>query len=155
MTKAKLIGLFTLLYGLLCFLSLNRHSQVKLNTYHTELWADKAGYNVYLPALFIYNFDAKQLPPKLVANAGNGFAVDSTSNKLITKYPYGVALLQSPFWLVAHAFSPQKDGYSLYYQKSIDFAGSFYLTMGLFFLYSFIYVFIIVIFVPLGLHKSY
>ncbi len=138
MTKTKLIGLFILLYGLLCLLSLNRHSQAKLNTYHAELWADKAGYNVYLPALFIYNFDAKQLPTKLEANTGNGFIVDSISNKLITKYPYGVALLQSPFWLVAHTFSSQKDGYSLYYQKSIDFAGSFYLTLGLFFLYFFI-----------------
>ena len=78
MTKTKLIGLFILLYGLLCLLSLNRHSQAKLNTYHAELWADKAGYNVYLPALFIYNFDSKQLPPKLEANTGNGFIVDST-----------------------------------------------------------------------------
>jgi hypothetical protein len=43
--------------------------------------------------------------------------------------------MQSPFWLVAHVLSQQKDGFSGYYQKAIDFAGSFYLTLGLFFLF--------------------
>jgi hypothetical protein len=53
----------------------------------------------------------------------------------VTKYPYGVSLLQSPFWLIAHSFSSKKDGYTFLYQKSIDIAGSFYLCAGLFFLF--------------------
>lgn len=133
--KIKILLSFLLIYTVFCFLSLNRHSSGKLYTYHSELWADKAGYNVYLPTLFIYDFDGSQFPEHIVEKTGYGFSIDSTTNRIITKYPYGVALLQSPFWLLAHSLSPEKDGFSVYYQKSIDFAGSFYLTLGLFFLF--------------------
>ena len=133
--KLKIIIAFILVYSAFCFLSLNRHSNGKIFTYHSEIWADKAGYNVYLPSLFIYEFKADQFPDSIETLTGNGFRKDASTNKIITKYPYGVSLLQSPFWLAAHAISPIKDGYSIFYQKSIDFAGSFYLTLGLFFLF--------------------
>lgn len=133
--KIKILLFFFLIYSLFCFLSLNQHSRAKLYTYHSELWADKAGYNVYLPSLFIYNFDGKQFPHNIEKSIGNGFKLDTVSSKVITKYPYGVSLLQTPFWLIAHWISSEKDGFSIYYQKSIDFAGSFYLTLGLFFLF--------------------
>ncbi len=136
--KAKIVLCFVLIYAAFCFLSLNRHSSGKIYTYHSEIWADKAGYNVYLPSLFIYHFEANQFPVNIEEKTGYGFTLDSLSNKVITKYPCGVALMQSPFWLTAHAFSAQKDGFSKFYQKSIDFAGSFYLTLGLFFLFFFI-----------------
>lgn len=131
----KIIFIFILVFGLFSFLSLNRHSQSKIFTYHSELWADKAGYNVYLPSLFIYDFDAANLPDSLDYKVGNGFTFNRLSGKIITKYPYGVSLLQSPFWIIAHTISEKKDGYSILYQKSIDFAGCFYLTLGLFFLF--------------------
>ncbi|MCD6017855.1 MAG: hypothetical protein K0S53_976 [Bacteroidetes bacterium] len=133
--KFKIISAFFLVFGLFAFISLNRHSVARNFTYHSELWADKAGYNVYLPALFIYDFKAEQLPGQIEVKTGNGFHADSTSGKIITKYPYGVSLLQSPFWLMAHVISTEKDGYSFLYQKSIDIAGSFYLSLGLFFLF--------------------
>lgn len=133
--KIKILISFLLVYALFCFLSLNRHSSGKPFTYHSELWADKAGYNVYLPALFIYDFDGSKFPEHIIEKTGYGFSIDSISNRIITKYPYGVSLLQSPFWLIAHSLSTEKDGFSLYYQKSIDFAGSFYLTLGLFILF--------------------
>lgn len=133
--KLKIILFFLLVYALFSFISLNRHSKSKIYSYHSELWADKAGYNVYLPSLFIYDFDASKFPQKLDSKIGYGFQLDSISKKIITKYPYGVSLLQSPFWLVAHGLSQTKDGYSIPYQKSIDFAGCFYLTLGLFFLF--------------------
>lgn len=133
--KFKILFAFILVFGLFAFISLNRHSVARNFTYHSELWADKAGYNVYLPALFIYDFNANQLPENLEMKTGNGFHADSLSGKIITKYPYGVSLLQSPFWVMAHVISPEKDGYSYFYQKSIDIAGSFYLSLGLFFLF--------------------
>lgn len=117
----------------MCFVSLNRHSHAQPYSYHSELWADKAGYNVYLPSVFIYH--NVSFPDSLAAKTGYGFEIDSLSHKVITKYPYGVALLQSPFWLLAHALSTDKTGYSIYYQRSVDFAGCFYLTLGLFFLF--------------------
>jgi hypothetical protein len=134
-SKLKILFLFLLVYTLFSFISLNRHSKSKIYTYHSELWADKAGYNVYLPSLFIYDFEATQFPDSLDSKVGYGFTLNAVSKKIITKYPYGVSLLQSPFWLVAHCLSKTKDGYSMPYQKSIDFAGCFYLTLGLFFLF--------------------
>lgn len=134
-TTLNIFIAFVFVYGIFSFLSLNRHSKSKPFTYHSELWADKAGYNVYLPAIFIYNFKASQVPNNLDFKTGNGFQLDSLTGKIITKYPYGVSLLQSPFWLIAHLCSDTKDGYSTYYQKSIDFAGCFYLTLGVFFLF--------------------
>lgn len=131
----NIISLFLLVFGLFSFISLNRHSQAKPFTYHSELWADKAGYNVYLPSLFIYDFNAASFPKQIDINTGNGFTLDTISGKIITKYPYGVSLLQSPFWLIAHSISNKKTGFSFYYFKSIDIAGSFYLTLGLFFLF--------------------
>jgi hypothetical protein len=133
--KLKIVFLFLLVYALFSFISLNRHSKSKIYTYHSELWADKAGYNVYLPALFIYDFDATKFKDSLDYKVGNGFTLDTSTKKIITKYPYGVSLLQSPFWLIAHSLSETKDGYSMPYQKAIDFAGCFYLTLGLFFLF--------------------
>lgn len=135
MNKLKIVLIFISVFGLFSFISLNRHSSAKPFTYHTELWADKAGYNVYLPSLFIYDFNANSFPKKIDYNTGNGYSLDTTSGKVITKYPYGVSLLQSPFWLIAHCISYKKDGYSFYYQKSIDVSASFYLTLGLFFLF--------------------
>jgi hypothetical protein len=133
--KLKIVFLFLLVYALFSFISLNRHSKSKIYTYHSELWADKAGYNVYLPALFIYDFDATKFPDSLDYKVGNGFTLDASTKTIVTKYPYGVSMLQSPFWLIAHSLSETKDGYSMPYQKSIDFAGCFYLTIGLFFMF--------------------
>lgn len=135
MSKKNTILYFLITYSVCCYLALNRHSNTSPGTYHSEIWADKAGYNMYLPALLIYDFDATKFPEGTEKNIGYGFTLDSVSHKVITKYPYGVALMQSPFWLIAHITSPLKDGFSLYYQKAIDFAGSFYLTLGLFFLF--------------------
>jgi hypothetical protein len=135
MNKKNIILYFLIAYSVCCFLALNRHSNTSPGTYHSEIWADKAGYNVYLPALFIYDYDASKFPEGTEKHIGYGFTLDSVSHKVITKYPYGLALMQSPFWLVAHFISPHNDGFSLYYQKAIDFAGSFYLTLGLFFLF--------------------
>jgi hypothetical protein len=133
--KLKIVFFFLLVYALFTFISLNRHSKSKIYTYHSELWADKAGYNVYLPALFIYNFDATKFSDSVDYKVGSGFTLDNASEKIVTKYPYGVSLMQSPFWLIAHSIAETKDGYSIPYQKSIDFAGCFYLTLGVFFLF--------------------
>ncbi len=133
--KVNILLAFIFVYGALCFISLNRHSHAKIHTYHSEIWADKAGYNVYLPATFIYHFQTESLPKHIDSLTGYGFTIDSTNQKIITKYPYGVALMQSPFWLIAHLLSTEKDGFSVLYQKSIDFAGSFYLCLGIFMLF--------------------
>jgi hypothetical protein len=126
----------SLVFAFFLFLALNRHSKSGVFGYHSELWADQSGYNVYLPALFIYDFKAKNFPGSIALKTGSGFEIDLPSDKVKTKYSYGVALLQSPFWLIAHFLAKDKSGYSLIYHKSIDFAAAFYFTVGLWFLYA-------------------
>ncbi len=135
----KEIAYWLLIFAFFTFLSLNRHARAGIFDYHSEIWADKAGYNVYLPALLIYRFDALNFPDSVDYKTGNGFVVDKKNNKIITKYPYGVSLLQSPFWITAYLVGSQlgqKSGYDIIFHQAIDVAASFYFVFGLFFVYK-------------------
>jgi hypothetical protein len=66
--------------------------------------------------------------------------VNKEENRVETKYTYGVALLQLPFFLIADGITVvsgefPRDGFSYYYQKAINFAAAFYLSLGLFILF--------------------
>ncbi len=106
-----------------------------------RFWCDNAGYYVYLPALFLYDFDAKQLPDGIDKRTC-GFVIDHKKNKLYDKYTYGEALLLAPFFLVTHlvaqSFDPKPDGFSLFYEKMMTIPAVFYLILGLFFLRRFL-----------------
>ncbi len=123
---------------LLLFLSFNWHSRTGYFNYHSEIWADKAGYYVYLPAAFIYDFRANQFPAEVDENTGKGFKLNQTNNTVETKYTYGVAFMQIPFFLSAHAFSSwlgqPATGFSPVYHSAINVAAVFYLLSGLFIL---------------------
>lgn len=140
--KRYFVLVFICFYAVCSLLSLNRHSKANVFNYHSEIFSDKSGYYIYLPTVFIYNFDAEKLPSQIDKKTGFGFTIDSSSNKIVTKYTYGVALMQSPFFLVAHllakplGFSP--DGFSFVYNKMIDFAGVFYADLALIFLFLFL-----------------
>jgi hypothetical protein len=133
-------GLVFLFFAGLVLLSLNRHSRSGIQNYHSEIWADKAGYYVYLPAFFIYNFQAEKLPPGIDTATGGGFAIQN--GKIRTKYTYGVAFMQSPFFISCHLFSKNfgypGDGFSLPYHKAIDVAAVTYSLLALLFLYLFL-----------------
>ncbi|MBX0292185.1 hypothetical protein K3G63_17180 [Hymenobacter sp. HSC-4F20] len=122
---------WVLFYGLVVFLALNRHSKAKPFTYHSEIWADKAGYYVYLPAAFRYDFDARAIPDSLAKATGDGFRLNQATGKVETKYPYGVALLEAPFWAAAHAITTDKSGFSKAEHKAIDVAAATYFVLGL------------------------
>lgn len=130
--------------GVLLFLTFNKHSKSGYYNYHSEIWADKAGYYVYLPAAILYDFDANNFPDSIDFKTGNGFQLDPSSGKVITKYTYGVALMQLPFFCLANisatAFDYEKSGFSPIYHWSINVAAIFYLTLGLLFLYQFLIV---------------
>jgi hypothetical protein len=133
---------FTLFYIICSLLSINRHSKAGLFNYHSEIWGDKAGYYVYLPALFIYDFQAENLPAKIDSETGKGFSIDSARNKIVTKYTYGVALMQSPFFIITHLLANKSgypdNGFSIIYNKMIDMAGVFYADLAFIFLYFFL-----------------
>jgi hypothetical protein len=109
----------------------------------SEIWADGAGYYSYLPATFYYHFNAKMAPPGIDEKTGSGFKIDLVHNRISTQYFYGVSLLISPFFMIAHAVSvvtgeDELGGFSLIYNKIFDIAGVFYLVLGLFFLKKFL-----------------
>ena len=95
--KDKVLFLFIGL-GLL-FISLNRHSHHPIFNYHSQLFADKAGYHIYFPAWFYYDMDARNLPDSIALKTGQGFWTEDS--KILTKYPIGVAVCQLPFSLIA------------------------------------------------------
>lgn len=134
------IWILLLLFGFSVFLTLNRHSKSGVQNYHSEIWADKAGYYIYLPSLFIYNFQAEKLPSNIDKKTGNGFSIDD--DKIITKYTYGVALMQSPFFIAGHLLSKlfgyQDDGFSLIYHKAINISAVVYAFFSFILLYLFL-----------------
>jgi hypothetical protein len=131
-TKDKIV--FLLLFLLLLFISLNRHSQHPPFDYHSELYTDKAGYHVYLPAFFYYHMDGEQMPADIDKKTGTGFQIHD--HKIITKYPIGVSLFELPFFGVAaaidsfHGVSENK-GYTTAHHKVLSLSGVFYGTIGL------------------------
>lgn len=124
------------------FLTLNKHSRSRADSYKSVIWADAAGYYVYLPLYFIYDNDALKLPERIVERTGNGFTVDTLQHKVITKYTSGIALLQLPFFaashLVAKLLNKTDDGFSSIYCYGIMIAAVFYGCLGLWFLCKFL-----------------
>lgn len=102
MKNVGVLAFFLCLLGLNVFLTFNYHSHGSRQSYHGALWADRGGYFVYLPATFQYGFDAAKFPAKADSLAGHGFTIDNSSGVVRTKYTYGVALLELPFYLTAH-----------------------------------------------------
>jgi len=72
-------------------LSLYRHKDIDSNSFRTEIWADRAGYYVYLPTTFIYNFSTEKFSENIESKTGEGFVVNKEKNRIETKYTYGVA----------------------------------------------------------------
>ena len=141
--KNIITGLIIILISILfVFLTLNRHSRTGCFNYNSEIWGDKAGYYIYLPATFNYHFETGGFPDSIVQKTGNGFQLDYNNNKIITKYTYGVALMQMPFYLIADNLAPylnyERNGFSIIYNKMIDLASVFYLLLGLIFLWKFL-----------------
>jgi hypothetical protein len=131
-TKDKIV--FLLLFLLLLFISLNRHSQHPPFDYHSELYTDKAGYHVYLPAFFYYQMDGEQMPTDIDKKTGTGFKI--RNKKIITKYPIGVSLFELPFFGVAAAIDSynsisENKGYTTAHHKVLSLSGVFYGTIGL------------------------
>lgn len=130
-----LLGIF------LVFFALNRHARSDRFNYHSEIWSDKAGYQIYLSG-FEYGWDTENLPDTgLSRMTGYGFYTDLESGTFITKYTYGTALAQSPFYLLGHFLEAEDEaypGFSVIQNRMVSLAAAVYLLLGLFFLYRFL-----------------
>jgi len=131
-----------LIFGFMLWMAFNRNWRFGFYNYHDELWADKAGYHVFLPATFIYHWDARLFPVDIEARTGGGFELDEWRNGINTKYPPGVALMRLPFFLAAHAWAKisgvRADGFSAPYHAASIFAGVFYAVTGLWIFWRFL-----------------
>ncbi len=106
---------------------------LKHGEYKKLIWADAEGYYMYLPAIFInHGFEGLHI------NARVQYSTFEDTDKVYTKFTYGVALMQLPFFLIVHLiailFGLEATGYSPIYGMGMAMAGAFYLLAGLFFL---------------------
>ncbi len=132
--KSKWI--YLLLFVVIFILTNIRQSMV--TNFHCEICSDKAGYYMYLPALFQLGFGAENYPEGFDALHGDGFHIDRENDRIITKFTCGVAMLLLPFYgagtLIAKIFSINTSTYSPYYLFFINIGAVFYIVLGLFFL---------------------
>jgi hypothetical protein len=108
--------------------------------YFLMLSWDSQGYYLYLPAVLI-NHGFENLDVRADKNNPDTYTFSPYpgTDKVFTKYTYGVALMESPFFIISRALyklrhSDEPGVYSSTYMISIIYADSFYLAAGLFFL---------------------
>jgi hypothetical protein len=146
MSKKKQRGirntLFLILWGITVFLGLNRHNAAPYGDPNNEIWVDASGYFIYLPATFIYGF-GDEFPTKYIEETGlskSDVEYKNSTGKVHTKYPSGVAIMEAPFFLLAHLiatiFDLGNNGYSYIYHSSISVSGAFYGVLSMFILYA-------------------
>lgn len=132
--------------GLLYTFNISVKRQANNNSieWKRNVFGDGAGYYSYLPFTFIYGYKIENLPENLEQKIGYGFYLEN--NKIKTKYTSGVAILQSPFFLLIHSIEKFKnknaDGFFGLYHYVPFIAAWFYTLHGLFFLYLFLRNFI-------------
>ena len=137
MGRIKLHYFYILAFFVLCFQSIRMHKNFQSGDWRNELYADRAGYYIYLPAVFIYDFSPEKFPEDIEKKMGMSFHMDPHNNKIVDKYFCTVSIMEMPFFLAAHAYAKMSskypaDGFSKPYQKAIDIAAVFYLILGLY-----------------------
>ena len=132
----KIIQIFTYI-AILAFLFLFmylRHQDAGYFNWRSRMWGDPAGYYIYLPATFIFGFDGSRLPEGIVESTGEGFVVNE-EGKIITRYSYGVAFMQLPFFAAVHFLAgitgQEQDGFSGMYHLVSGFAAVIYSFLGM------------------------
>ncbi len=101
--------------------------------------SDGFSYYVYLPSWFIYHDPT--LASVAIDCCGGQFPGSTAivrwpgTGRWVDAHPIGVALMQSPFFAVAHALTHwtnlSADGFTLYYQHAAGIAGLFWTVAGI------------------------
>ncbi len=126
---------------LICLTILQIHlNQSRWNSKTVLTW-DVLGYYSYLPAVFIDKDVRLSFINESNTKQYNGVKYVSIRNSNgfnVMKFPIGMAILYSPFFLAAHLLAKplgyDQNGYSEIYHCFIEFSGLFYLLFGLLFL---------------------
>lgn len=118
--------LLSLIVSLICFKTFRWDGNNGLNK-KTIISSDGLGYYNYLPAIFI-NDNLDDLPY-------NPSFTNNVEGRIVNKYFVGTALLNVPFFMIAHTIAInsnyETDGFSAPYQFMVIMAALFYLFVGL------------------------
>jgi hypothetical protein len=99
------------------------------------MYSDQEGYYMYLPAVFIHG-GFENIPVRDTFE----YKPYPGTHKILTRFTYGVALLEAPFFLAAHGSRyiqklPLTDPFANDYSVAILLSASFYTALGLYFLF--------------------
>lgn len=107
--------------------------------------SDGIGYYSYLPSIFIHgDITMKSMMKERadkyndpIPDSWNGVNLQKDGN-FLDKYTMGVAVMMLPFFIPAHIlsyiFNQTPNGFTLFYQAFLGFAGLFYMVLGLYIL---------------------
>jgi hypothetical protein len=142
-TSLAAAAFFLVIFLASLFLTVRFHANKKPFKWESEIWSDKAGYYIYLPATFYYHFNTGRMPQHLEDSLGNGFQIDRQRNRLVDKYTCGVAVLVSPFFLATSGISkvagiPEQEGFSPMFHWMVNISALVYLLLGLILLWKFL-----------------
>lgn len=117
-----------MLFPLMLWAALYR---IKANP-RSVIWSDSEGYYWYLPGVFIIG-DMHKLPE------GTVWPQRNAQGEIIIKYTCGVALFETPFFLVTKWYCQLKnydwkDYFNIHYCRAMAICGVFFGFVGLFFL---------------------
>lgn len=107
--------------------------------------SDGEGYYAYLPTILIHNtIDFRVLEQSHFPGGipeWTGISLNASTGMLMNRYPLGVAVLLSPFFIIAHLLTKltnlfPADGYSLIYQFSVLLSALVYYLIGSYFLFK-------------------
>jgi hypothetical protein len=136
LAKRKILIFLLVICSANLYYSLNQNLRNPVFHHASEIWADKAGYYMYLPATFIHNWDPLSFPDSIESKIGFGFKANIDSQYLFTKYPPGVAVLETPIFLIGHMIikivaPDQANGFTAPYQIVRIVSVHAYLFIGL------------------------
>ena len=135
-----------LLIGLVYTFSM--HAYKPARTLYVQIGGDAFGYYIYLPSFFIHHdlrdlrstmlAKYRQVSPKEIVNGvapSLGPEAPSAANgRPVIKYTMGVAVMEAPFFLIAHALAPlvhqPRDGMAKVYMYAMEAAVMIYVLVG-------------------------
>ena len=131
--KLMPIWFFAIILGM----TINKQSKTPIYDYHSNIFADGAGYYAHLVNL--WDADAIQtMSISEEAKNGNAFVINRDLGLLETKYTMGTALLLSPFYLLGKVcneiFGLNNSIFSKYFCNWVCVGACFYLCLALFFM---------------------
>lgn len=114
------------------------NEKLPLDHWAGDLRSDAAGYYIYLPGLFHHGMRASRVSDSLVDLGGISYHKDRERDRIITKFTYGVALMELPYFVAAELIEGpgRTDGWTRTHHRAIEAAGIVHWTLGLFLLGS-------------------